>query len=426
MKVLTIVNGLGMGGTERAAQNFSMGYRNAGCDIKVLGLNGLGQRAVSLQQEGIPVFDGSVSRETILLQLKDWNPDIIHIHRSGFANADMMNAVKVLKHENNRVMETNVFARPDYSADSKLIDVHLQLSGWCLWKWKKWTAGISPVPVGVVVPYPVNSREILAIKEKTSAKKIDGIPGNAFIMGRIGQPFLSKWDGIIFDVLQDLLDTGDPYFLVLVGLPGELKTKLLAYPKIVRDHVILLPTTASDEELGSLYKTFHCFLHAAKIGESFGMVLAEAMLYECPVVSLSTPLKDNSQLEVVGHQRGGLIVADRTSMVHAIRQLKENETLRKQLGQQGYEYVKAHYSQETVTASAMAVATAALQSKSREQLQVNLASIPGLVYNMPTKNIMAAGKNIMGTLNTGTMIKMILVHQAFIYRIFLKLKQTGE
>lgn len=426
MKVLTIVNGLGMGGTERAAQNFSLGYRNAGCDVKVLGLNGLGQRAVSLQQEGIPVFDGTVSRETVLMQLKDWNPDIIHMHRSGFANAEMMSVVKVLKDDNNRVLETNVFARPDYSADAKLIDVHLQLSDWCLWKWKKWTAGINPPPLGAVVPYPVNTQEILAIKNRTSAKKIAGIPDKAFIIGRIGQPFLSKWDGIIFDVLQDLLATGEPYFLVLVGLPEELKTKLAAYPQAVRDQVVLLPTTGSDEELGSLYKTFHCFLHAAKIGESFGMVLAEAMLYECPVVTLSTPLKDNSQLEVVGHKRGGLVVADKTGMVKAIRQLKENEALRKQYGLNGCQYVHAHYSQEAVTASAMAVANAALQSKNREQLQLNLHSLQGINTGISTKAIFAAGKNVMGKFSVLSKIQMLLVHNAFIYRMFLKLKQTGE
>lgn len=424
MKILTIVNGLGMGGTERAAQNFSLGYRNAGCDVKVLGLNGLGLRAVMLQQEGIAVFDGSVSRAEVLMQLKNWNPDIIHIHRSGFANAEMMDAVRILKHGNNRVMETNVFARPDYSNDAKLIDVHLQLSNWCLWKWKKWTASLNPLPLGTVVPYPVNTKEILAIKEKIKRKQIDGVPDNAFILGRIGQPFLSKWDGIIFDALQDLLVADDSYFLVLIGLPDELKTKLATYPEVLRSHVVLLPTTGSDEELGSLYKTFHCFLHAAKIGESFGMVLAEAMLYECPVVTLSTPLKDNSQLEVVGHERGGLIVADKTNMVKAIRKLKENEPLRKQYGVNGYEYVKENYSLEAVTVSAIRVAESALSSKSKEQLKQNLDSLNGINFN--TKGIFAVGENIMGKLGLLTKIKMLLVHNAFVYRMFLKLKQTSE
>lgn len=413
-----------MGGTERAAQNFSLGYRNAGCYVKVLGLNGLGLRAVMLQQEGIEVFDGSVSRAEVLMQLKNWNPDIIHIHRSGFANAEMMEAVKILKHGDNRVLETNVFARPDYSNDAKLIDVHLQLSNWCLWKWKKWTANLKPLPLGTVIPYPVNTNEILEIKERTKLKKIDGIPDNAFILGRIGQPFLSKWDGIIFDVLQDLLIGDESYFLILIGLPDELIIKLAAYPEAVRNHVILLPTTNSDEELGALYKTFHCFLHAAKIGESFGMVLAEAMLYECPVVTLSTPLKDNSQLEVVGHERGGLITADKTNMVKAIQKLKENEALRKQYGLNGYEYVKEHYSLEAVTASAIRVAEAALSSKSREQLKRNLEPLNRI--NINTKGIFAIGKNIIGEISLLTKVKMLLVHNAFVYRTFLKLKQTIE
>jgi hypothetical protein len=43
----------------------------------------------------------------------------------------------------------------------------------------------------------------------------------------------------------------------------------------------------------------------SKIGESFGFVLAEALLCGCPVVTLSTPFKDNAQFEVVGDKIGG-------------------------------------------------------------------------------------------------------------------------
>ena len=425
MKVLTIVNGLGLGGTERAAQNFSVGYRNAGWDVKVLGLNGLGHRAVMLQKEGITVYDGSVERENVLGELKNWNPDIIHIHRAGFANAEMMHIVKALKNDQNRVLETNVFARPDYSPDAALIDVHLQLSNWCLWKWKNWTSIIRPKPLGAVVPYPVNTQAILDIKAKTTSKRIAGIPENAFIIGRVGQPFFSKWDEVIFEVLQELLVTDQSFYLLLIGLPGELKIALAKYPQLVQDHVVLLPTTNSEEELGALYKTFHCFLHAAKIGESFGMVLAEALLYECPVITLSTPLKDNSQLEVVGHERGGLVVADKKAMVKAIRLLKANEPLRKQYGQNGCKYVSEHFNLETITDAAIHIAKLALSSENREQLKQQLV-LSNTGQTVTTKDIMATGKNISGKLSLSTRIKMRLVHQPFIYRMFLKLKKTGE
>lgn len=411
-----------MGGTERAAQNFSIGYRNQGCEVKVLGLNGLGVRAGLLRQDGIEVFDGVENRADVLAHLKKWNPDIIHIHRSGFANAEMMDAVSFLKKDNNRVLETNVFARPDYSKASGLIDVHLQLSQWCLWKWKHWTANIRPLPLGAVVPYPVDVEGIVKIKSKVSAKHFENIPPDAFILGRVGQPLISKWDGIIFDALQDLLKEDELYFMVLIGLPEELKQKLTTYPEQVRSHVILLPTTNSEAELGTLYKSFHCFVHAAAIGESFGMVLAEALLYECPVISLSTPLKDNSQLEVVGHEKGGLIVDDKDNMVAAIRRLKADETLRRQYGQQGCNFVADNYNLQTITSSALKIARLALASENKQQLQQHLLADENIIPEINTSKIILLANNISGRLSFFTKIKMMVIHHPTLYWLFVKLR----
>ena len=46
-----------------------------------------------------------------------------------------------------RVVETNVFSRVDYSPGADLIDVHFQLTKWCMWKWRRWLGPSNPRPL---------------------------------------------------------------------------------------------------------------------------------------------------------------------------------------------------------------------------------------------------------------------------------------
>ena len=77
----------------------------------------------------------------------------------------------------------------------------------------------------------------------------------------------------------------------LVGLPESLVPVLQSLPAEVRKQCVQLPLINSDHELSVLYSSLDCFLHAAASGESFGLVLTEAMLCGCPVVTVSRPYR---------------------------------------------------------------------------------------------------------------------------------------
>ncbi|RZL50264.1 MAG: hypothetical protein EOO93_23695, partial [Pedobacter sp.] len=149
MKILTLVESLGLGGTERVAQNFSIGYQNLGCDVKALTINGLGERTTYLNAHNIEVFDGKKDLTASIKSIIKWNPDIIHIHRPGYHN-EMNELLALIKSDHTKVIETNIFARPDYSNTSHLVDVHFLLSNWCLWKWQQWTRGLNQI--GAIIP----------------------------------------------------------------------------------------------------------------------------------------------------------------------------------------------------------------------------------------------------------------------------------
>ncbi|SOD18612.1 glycosyltransferase family 4 protein [Pedobacter xixiisoli] len=418
MKILTIVDNLGIGGTERAAQNYSTGYKKLGHDVKVLTLKGQGIRSEFLSNHDIGIYDGSKDLNKVLSDIRLWEPRIIHIHRSGSKCKATINIIKFLKTKQNRILETNVFGRPDYSADAVYIDVHLQLSRWCLWKWQQWTS--KSKQIGNILPYPIDT---LALSNNLSVEKKNfNLPEDSFILGRIGQPYDAKWHKIIFDVLSDLLNVEQTYYLVLVGLPPSLNKILSNYPKNVRDHIIVLPTTNSDKELAALYKSFDIFIHAAEIGESFGMVLAESLFYKTPVITLSTPLKDNTQLELIGDSKGGFVAKDKKDFIDKIIFLKNQPHLRKEFGINGHKFINNNFNIETITKRAIEIVQICLQSENTSSLKRNLNQA-GFTTSVNSQDIYDIANTHNVSISPLKKIFINIIHQPLFFKIYLNSKK---
>ncbi len=310
MRVLTVVNNLGPGGTQRVAQNFTLGYQRLGHDVAVLAYGKGGPREDALRGAGVPVIVGGgdeSSRHAATDEAARWRPEVIHIHRPGIADsrtADLLRHLKSAVDGRPVVLETNIFARPDYSADRQLIDVHLLLTQWCLWKWRRWTRGQQPVPIGVVIPnmiepgafYPEQEGQGMAFRDEF------GIPREAFVFGRIGQPNLANWSPEIFRPFQKIASENPNAWLLLVGMPEGLRSQLERLPPEIKRRVVTVSFLHGDDRLRACYWAMDVMLHAATCGESFGLVLIEAILCGRPVITMSRPRRGNSQIEIVGHQ----------------------------------------------------------------------------------------------------------------------------
>lgn len=427
MRVLTVVCDLGPGGTQRAAQNYSLGYRSAGHEVAVLTYRGGGVRARALEEAGLPVFVGSEvdGVEKGLARAIDWRPDLVHIHREGRTEPLAGRVLRDLKAglgDTLRVLETNVFARVDYSPDRLLIDVHLQLSQWCLWKWQQWAASIRPAPIGAICPYGIETEQFFPVGSAAARtfREVHGIPQDALVFGRIGQPIIWKWSPIIFDAFAAVARRYPDAHLLLVGLPEELRPALEALDADVRQRVTDIAFLHGDEALRSGYAAMDVFLHASQIGESFGMVLAEAICCGCPVVTLSTPTKDNSQLEVVGHEQGGLIAADLSGMIEAMSRLAEDSSLRRRLAAEGRRRIAEHYDLDRVMELLLRIAEETLQAP-RAVLRRNLQDA-GIITHVEDASIERLLANTLGTMPHRERMLMRLVHQPHVYRIWDWLK----
>ena len=333
MRILTVCRSLGLGGTERAAETFTLGYRDAGHEVGVLNLGLGGAREENLQRHDVPIFCAREDFDEALVHADRFDPDFVHIHRRGQADAIESMVLRRLRTGRRRVLETNVFAWADYSAAAELIDVHLPLSHWCLWAWRRRLGPISQKSPGVFVPNPLGASQF----RRSSADAIAGFRAKwvgmdaTFICGRVGQPLPGKWHPANILSFLPVARKDPKAFLLLIGLPDSLRPLLAKLPSDVRARIRELPMTASDEELSLFYSSLDCFLHAASQGESFGYILAEAMMCGCPVVTVSTPLRDNSQIEVVGHMQGGLVAASYNELGRAVLQLWQDRQLRDEI-----------------------------------------------------------------------------------------------
>jgi glycosyltransferase involved in cell wall biosynthesis len=379
IRFLTIVSALTRGGTERAAVNYALGYHRAGMPSAVLAYSGAGPRKEVLDDAGIPVFVGGKSRgeqSAAIEQARAWTPDILHLNRPGLPDPISGSIVRSLLRSNMRSFETNVFSCVDETQDRLLFDLHFHLSHWCLWKWTQASRELEGRAPGVVVPYPVDTSSFSPAtpEQRTVFRSALGIPADAVVFGRIGQPSPSKWSPILIESFRIAAEQFPHVWLVLVGCSKQLESSLLRLPSGVRARVKQLPLVDTDLELQSYYGSMDVFAHAAEKGESFGMVLCEAMLCGLPVITLNTPLRDNSQIEVVQNGKTGLVVSNRWEFTRAMLILAKDENLRRELGRNGPPRVRQNYAISAVIPFIFDLARIALASNSSQELASHLAS----------------------------------------------------
>jgi len=336
MKILTVIYNLEKGGTQRAAQVFAEGYKELGHDSRILTLYGQGSRYDELMKKDFIIYTSL--NETSILKLLEWSPDIIHIHSHGPKYEDIMFLLDSLQVCNSKIVETNVFST--VSSWSNKIDLSFQLSTWCQWLY--YLRG-GENEKNVYVPYPVNTQSFSRVaKNIIDEFRIHyNIPLDAFVIGRIGQSFSGKWSYTIVELFNRVALINDNVYLVLVNPPSNILS--LAGESLYRDRIIHIESIYGDQNLSIAYSSFDVVYMGVEQGESFGMVIPEAILCGTPVISLATPWADNSQCEVTGNNIGGYIVNNVKSAVDIINKMISKDKKIQYDSKKGIAYIKEKY-----------------------------------------------------------------------------------
>lgn len=315
MKILTVVMDLDFGGTQRAAQVFAEAYHELGNDSKILSLYGLGSRLVELKKEVI-VYDGISFIENI----KQWSPDLVHFHSTGLKEEDVFYIIDKIDNSLCKFVETNVFSEP--TPWVSYLDQSFQLSTWANWIYQ--IRGGNPKKSKIVAnPIKIESFQPASEIEIKSFKSSINIPDDSIVIGRIGQAFNGKWSSLLIHVFNELANIYGNLYLVIVNAPDEILS--LVKSSEFNSRIRYIPKIIGDKPLSVAYSSMDAMLHIAEQGESFGIVLCECILSGTPVVTLSTPWNDNSQCEVVGHNRGGIIANTKKGIIIAVQSIIENK-----------------------------------------------------------------------------------------------------
>jgi glycosyltransferase involved in cell wall biosynthesis len=335
MKILTIVYNLGKGGTQRAAQNFCEAYHKLGYDSKILAMYEGGFRQEELESEQIQVW--VTNSDSNLMEIKKWDPDVIHIHSHKLEKKDIFSLKERCSQA--KIVETNVFSYP--SPFTEVVDISYQLAEWCRFLYE--VRGGSNTK-SVVVPYPVKVSNFSKanLQERSAFKTKHNIPQDAFIFGRIGQHFLGKWSFYLVDVFERFIkEQTEHAYLLIVNPPKAIVSYI--HDRKLSDKVIVIDQIIGDDELRKCYSCIDLFLHIANQGESFGLVLAEALLCETPIIALNTPWGDNSQAEVIGNNIGGICTDTVDDFYKAMVRLYNDRSLLQKLGQNGRKHIISKY-----------------------------------------------------------------------------------
>ncbi|MEL6706326.1 MAG: glycosyltransferase family 4 protein, partial [Bacteroidota bacterium] len=253
-------------------------------------------------------------------------------------------------------------------------------------------------------------------------RRAHGIPTNAFVFGCVARPDPLKWPGFMFEAFEEVARAHPSAFFVGAGFDDTARARIAAFPEDVRRRVVELPFLHDDEVLRTCYSAMDVFLHGSPIGETFGLVFGEALLCGTPIVTHSTPARHNSQLGVVGHERGGLVAASERYVAVAMARLLTTPALVEQLARRGSEYVRQHYTEEHVIPLLLRVIGHAQQASSRAALGAALGADPGIVTHVPDEHVRSLLANTLGRTPLRARILMRLVHKPALFRAWWAIK----
>lgn len=277
------------------------------------------------------------------------NPcDLLHIHRHGEADAGWDSVIQAARAAGvKRIVQTNIFGAEDKRGLGPSLDHHFYVSAMCLWRFAGWPEAL---PSGFlqrhsVLYNPLRLSELpkapVSAEQRARARKALGLPGDAFVLGRLGRPDRNKWPAWLPGAFAGLLQQVPRARLLLMEAPEGVEAELERLG--VRDRACLLPASADWAPVRQAYEAMDVLAHGSRVGESFGYTLAEAQAFGLAVLCDTTPWADNAQVELIEHGVDGMLAGRPEAYVAALARLAGDPALRQRLGRTAFHRARERY-----------------------------------------------------------------------------------
>ena len=342
---INIVEGtysLGLGGTEYVIQLFCKYFDKELFDVTVVCINTGGERVEIIEKLGCKVI--ILNKDLSLLGPMLEKADVFHWHGAGTVDPAVFSIVK--KNKPRLVLQTNVFGYYIDSPYYQLLDYDLYVSQMILIRRIKHDQFNELfLSKRKVLHNPVDYDELNRLTPSVDTliefKKANSLQ-DYFVVGRIGRADDVKFDLIAMEGFAHFIQINKNARFLLVGATPY----ILDYAKQlhITEYLLIFDNTPDLQQLVTYYKCMDVFIAASNIGESFGMVIAEAMSLAVPVLTISTENNDNAQIELVDNNVTGLVVKHDSEMVtSALNHLYENPDLRRKFGANAQKKVAEAY-----------------------------------------------------------------------------------
>ncbi|MBI4666526.1 MAG: glycosyltransferase family 4 protein [Nitrospinae bacterium] len=340
LEVVEFTNHLGIGGTEKTIYTFLKHLDRERFHATVVATSSDGERGWETAIQGLGVEVVIAGESGLAETLRNIKPDIFHIHRAGWPEQGPITTAKQAGVP--VVIEHNVFGRVDNTPENAMIDSHIFVSYSCAWRYQMWL-GKPLTGLGYQVLYnPVDMDEFdrsgLFIHRDFTAKSI----------GRLGRADDTKWDFTFLEALPLIAgEHPDVKFHVMGITPAvEGKIKQMGLESVLK----VYPPTADPAKIMEFYADISVFTHFASMGETFGIVLAEAMAARLPVVTHYTPpFIDNAQTELVNDGYNGFVARTPEIYADAVCYFLSSPDSAKRVGENGYAKARSSYSAPGLT-----------------------------------------------------------------------------
>lgn len=343
INILEMHSSLGYAGGQRNMITMAMHLDSALFNVFVVGYMKGGYYEEVLKEKNIPFLISS-QEEEILQFIRDHAIDVIHIHRSGHTVPKESNILKEAKKINPQlvIVEKNVFGKYDPVCDS-LIDCSCFQSMMHInerylpaskrdFDFDRMKVLYNMVDEEAFEKYRMTEEEVLSHKQSLGIKEKD------FVIGRIGRPHIAKWSDLILDMMPYAIKLVPNLKLVLMGVPASRIKRIKKSGFASR--VVILPDTSDQREVHAFYQIIDVLTHTSKIGECNGNTINEAMFWEKPVITHSTPSKDNGQLEQVIHMENGIIANYPQTFARTVAYLSRHRDVLVKMGKEGNKCIK--------------------------------------------------------------------------------------